>query len=53
MLFRSVTTMVNFIAYADGKNDLFDISEIIGVPVREILPIADKLKNVGLLKAVD
>lgn len=51
--YDAVTTMVNFIAYADGKNDLFDISEIIGVPVREILPIADKLKNVGLLKAVD
>ena len=51
--YDAVTTMVNFIAYADGKNDLFDISEIIGVPVREILPIADKLKNAGLLKAVD
>ena len=36
----SVETMMDFIAYADGTNDLIDISNIIGKPVQEILPIA-------------
>jgi|TARA_B100001964_G_C14167354_1_gene569758 aminopeptidase-like protein len=33
----------DFIAYADGKNDLVDISNKINVPVWELVPIAEKL----------
>lgn len=51
--YDEVTTMMNFIAYADGKNDLFDISNIIGVPVKNIWPIAEKLARAELIKAVD
>lgn len=45
----SVRDMMNFIAYADGSNDLIDISNTIGVPVWELYPIVDKLLEAGLL----
>ena len=45
-----VRTMMNFIAYCDGCNDLFEISERIGVSVRELIPLADKLKEAGLIE---
>lgn len=48
-----MTAMMNFIAYADGENDLIDISNIIGVPVNNIWPIAEKLAKAELIKAVD
>lgn len=44
-----VTNMMNFIAYADGKNDLIDISNKINVPVWEIYPIIEKLKKTDLI----
>jgi aminopeptidase-like protein len=46
----SVETMMDFIAYADGTNDLIDISNIIGKPVWEILPIVGRLAQAGLLE---
>lgn len=51
--YDEVTSMVNFIAYADGTNDLIDISNIIGVPVKQLYPIAEKLARAELIKAVD
>lgn len=51
--YDEVTTMMDFIAYADGKNDLFEISEIIGVPVWEIVPIAEKLAAAELVEVVE
>lgn len=50
--YDEVTSMVNFIAYADGNNDIVDISNIIGVPVRELLPIIRKLRKADLIKEV-
>lgn len=44
--------MTDFIAYADAKNDLIDISNIIGVPVKELIPIVEKLKANGLLQLI-
>jgi aminopeptidase-like protein len=41
---------MDFVAYADGTNDLIDISNIIGKPVQEILPIAERLVKAGLLE---
>jgi aminopeptidase-like protein len=46
---RQVIDMLNFIAYADGSNDLIDISNIIHVPVRNLYPIIEKLKRADLL----
>lgn len=45
-----VMSMSNMIAYADGKNDLIDISNRIGVPVSELIPMAVKLEECGILK---
>lgn len=45
----AVMSMTNFIAYADGSNDLIDISNIIGVPVKHLLSILDKLLQNNLL----
>ncbi len=46
----SVLTMSNFIAYADGKNDLFDISNIINTSVDELIPIIKKLTEHKLIE---
>ena len=45
-----IGNMRNFIAYADGKNDLIDISEKIKVPVWELYPIVEKLTKADLLR---
>ena len=47
-VYDNVKAMTDFIAYADGKNDLIGISDIIHVPVRELVPIAKKLTDNGL-----
>lgn len=50
---KQVSNMRNFIAYADGTNDLIDISALLGVPVDELYPVVEALKDVGLLVEVD
>ncbi len=49
---NQIRNLMNFIAYADGKNDLVRISDIIGVPVGELLTMMEKLKKVKLLEEV-
>ena len=44
--------MVDLVAYADGKNDLIAISERIGVPVKDLLPIVQKLRDAALIRMV-
>lgn len=51
-IYDEVKKLTNLIAYADGKNDLIDISNRIGVPVKELLPNLDKLLESGLLTVV-
>jgi aminopeptidase-like protein len=46
----SVKRMMNFIAYADGRNDIEEISKITGIPTEEILSYAELLKKEGLLE---
>lgn len=43
--------MQDFIAYADGKNDLIGISHILQIPVDELIPITEKLMEHQLLTA--
>lgn len=50
--YDAVMSLKNFIAYADGKNDLIDISNIIGVPTIELLAIKNKLFENSLLEVV-
>jgi len=49
---RSVRDMMNVLAYADGKNDLISIAEIIGVDVFKCSEIANKLCAAGVLTTV-
>lgn len=49
----SVRDMMNFIAYADGKTDLIDISDVIHAPLDELIPLVDKLTEVGLLEVCE
>lgn len=46
---NEVKNMMDFIAYADGNNDLIDISNKINVPVWELYPIIKKLIQFDLL----
>ena len=50
--YDAVKSMTNFIAYADGRNDLIDVSNIIDVPVSQLIPVVDKLLREGLIKAL-
>ncbi len=47
--YDEIKAMMDLITYADGKNDLFDISRIIGVPPYKLVPIISKLKKNDLL----
>ena len=52
-IYKEVKKLTNLIAYADGTEDLIDISNRIGVPVEELIPNVDKLCEAGLFEAVD
>ena len=51
--YNAVKSMVDFIAYADGKRDLIDISNTIHVPVSELSGVIDKLMAADLLERKD
>ena len=48
--YDQIATLRNFIGYADGSNDLIEISEISGAPVSEIIPNIPKLMECDLLE---
>lgn len=50
--YNSIKAMTDFIAYADGTNDLIDISDRIGVPILTLLPIINRLSEAELIKVV-
>lgn len=47
---NSVKSIMDFLAYADGKNDLIDISNLIKVPCVELLSIVDLLQEHELIE---
>ena len=47
-----VKDMMNFIAYADGNNDLIDIANIINVKAEDLYEIIDKLAEANLIEAI-
>lgn len=47
--YDEVMPLKNFIAYADGRNDLISISERIGVPIYRLIQIIQKLLSNNLL----
>ncbi len=48
--YDEVMAIKDFIAYADGRNDLIDISNIIKVPVKRLCTIVDQLNANGMLE---
>lgn len=48
-----VRMYMDMLAYADGEHDLVDIAEIIGVPVDDLFPLAQKFCEHGLLRIHD
>lgn len=50
--YDAVKAMTDFIAYADGNNDLIDISNIIDVSVKNLTSIIEKLKMNELIEEV-
>jgi len=51
--YDDIKSMMNFIAYADGSNDLVDISNRIHTPVKQLIPIAEKLSENHLIECVE
>ena len=47
--YDAIKSMTDLITYADGKNDLIDISERIHVPVSELIPIICRLQENELM----
>jgi aminopeptidase-like protein len=43
---------MDFLAYADGANSLFDIAEIIGVPLKHVLHEAILMHEHGIVNFV-
>lgn len=50
--YDAVKALTDFIAYADGSNDLLAISNIIKQPIDVLIPIAEKLLENDLLEIV-
>ena len=47
--YAAFRAMQHFTAYADGRNDLIAISDIIGTPVDQLIPIVQKLQEHHLI----
>ena len=50
--YDEVKAMVDFLAYADGKNDLIDVSDRIGVAVADLFSIVRKMDEADLIREV-
>lgn len=50
---KQVETMMNILAYADGKRDLVSLAERIGVPAETCIPIIERLVQERLLEQID
>lgn len=48
--YDSITVMTRFLAYADGQNDLIEISNLIKSPIDQIIPHIDKLMEARLVQ---
>ncbi len=51
--YDAVKGMVDFIAYADGRKDLIEISNLIRVPVGQLISVITKLTEADLLETVN
>ena len=51
--YEDIRAMRDFIAYADGETDLIEISDIIQVPIKELIPIIKSLRTNNLIQVKD
>ena len=51
-VYDEVRKLQDFILYADGRNDLVDISNIIGYPAIKLLDMVHTLSEQGMLERV-
>lgn len=51
--YDKIRKLQNVLMYTDGSNDLLDISNLVHLPVREVIIIIQKLKEAGLISSVD
>ena len=51
--YQQTLALKDLLAYADGRNDLIEISRIIGQPLDILIPIVKKLTDCGLFIAED
>lgn len=51
--YSDVKVLQNFIAYADGENDLIDISNKLDVSIDKLIPIIEKLLKEQLIKITE
>jgi len=49
-IYDTILVQRDVLSYADGTNDVFDLSEYADAPVSEIIPIIDRLVNAGLFE---
>lgn len=50
---NQVRTMMNFIAYADGKHDLLEIAEVINEPAIDLVSLLEQLIKTKVIKQLD
>ncbi len=50
--YKDTLILKDISAYADGTNDIFELSDYIGHPVPDMLPTLKKMVDAGLLEAV-
>lgn len=48
--YNDAKIITNFIAFADGSNDLIDISNLIHADIRDVIKTANQLKEKGLME---
>ena len=51
--YQETLALKDLIAYADGRNDLIGISELIEQPVDRLIPLVDRLLECGLFEVVE
>ncbi len=51
-VYDEIQALMNFVGYADGKQDLIEMSDMIGQPVRVLIPIIKKLRDEKMVLAL-